>query len=193
MIIDINKTWNRYIRSDVNQMSKTTEWKSAQTQNAELMNQIPKGVKRVLDLGCGDGWTTNELIRRGYEVQGITVNPLEIEHAKRVYGIELWLQDAHYMDLLADASYDCVYAREVIEHLVAPFIGLCEINRVLAMGGHLLAHLPNAGWIREDSHYSCMDESQMKEMLRKTLFTVVSIGTTPVGQWYLARKTGSVT
>jgi SAM-dependent methyltransferase len=191
--MSIEKSWHRYVHNDVNGYSATTQWKSAQIQNAELMDNIPKGVKRVLDLGCGDGWGCNELKRRGYEVLGITVNPKEYEHAKRVYNADVCVKDAHDLEGIEDRRFDCVYCRECIEHLVAPFIGLCEINRVLIMGGYLLAHLPNQSWMHDNSHYSCMDEAQFREMLRKTLFTALSSGTTPSGYFVLAQKTGSVT
>jgi SAM-dependent methyltransferase len=188
----ILESWKRYVHNEVNEFSKTTEWRSAQVQNAELMDLIPAGVKYVLDLGAGDGWTTNELIRRGYIAKGVTINPKEAEHAKRVYGVELLVEDAHALDSLRDKAFDCVYCRECLEHCVAPFLVMCEINRVLVSGGYALIHMPNATWIREDSHHNVYDEAQMRELLRKTLFEVTSIGTTAVGMFYLAHKVGEV-
>jgi ubiquinone/menaquinone biosynthesis C-methylase UbiE len=44
---------------------------------------------------------------------------------------------------LPDASFDCVILSEVIEHLEAPQISICEAARVLRPGGRLFVTTPN--------------------------------------------------
>jgi SAM-dependent methyltransferase len=44
---------------------------------------------------------------------------------------------------LANESFDCVLMSEVIEHLEAPQISICEAVRVLRPGGRLLITTPN--------------------------------------------------
>ena len=179
--------WNRYVRPEVNQYSSTTEWTGAQAQHLQLMKAIPQGVKIVLDLGCGDGWSVHTLRGMSYIVEGVTINQQEVTFAKLKYDIDLHLQDMHDL-LFRNHSFDCVYCRECYEHAVAPYIVLCEINRVLVMNGYALIHVPNQDWVKEPSHFSVFNDAQMREMFRKCFFTVVNTGNTGVGQWYLGQK-----
>lgn len=41
-----------------------------------LINHIPAGVKRILDVGCGAGGLASELLARGFEVEGVSPSPL---------------------------------------------------------------------------------------------------------------------
>lgn len=42
------------------------------------------GGNRVLDLGCGEGWLSHELVKKGMDVTGFDLSPKLIEHAKKV-------------------------------------------------------------------------------------------------------------
>lgn len=52
------------------------------TNNAILAEIINRGPSKVLDLGCGEGWLTNELASINIDVLGIDVIPGFIKHAK---------------------------------------------------------------------------------------------------------------
>ena len=185
--MSIQDKWNRYVRSAANEYSATTEWADAQRQHIELMNYIPLGTIHVLDLGCGDGWSTKTLQQCGCDAVGVTINQAEVAHAKSKYNIDLYLQDMHDLQF-PDGRFDLVYCRECYEHSVAPYIALCEINRVLKLHGHTLIHVPSQRWIRENSHFSVLNDAQMREMFRKCFFNIVNTGLTNVGQWYLSEK-----
>ncbi len=185
---DFLAKWNRYTLPEVNEYSDTTAWVDAQSQHIELMPILPSGCLDVLDLGCGDGWSTNQLIKREKRATGVTVNPAEAVHAKKTYGLDLIVRDMHNLPF-DDGSFDGIYCRECFEHSVAPFIALCEMNRVLRAGGYVLINLPWEEWIREDSHYSVLTPSQMREMFFKCKFVVAKEGRTAKGHyWYLGRK-----
>lgn len=179
--------WNRYVHPEVNEFSATTQWESAQAQGLDLMQHIPSGVQRVLDLGCGDGWSVQTLRDKGFDATGVTINPREAEHAKGRYNLDLLVMDMHDLDL-ADHSFDCVYCRECFEHSVAPYLALCEINRVLRPKGLALVHVPGPDWIKFDAHFSVLNDAQMREMFRKCHFDVLATGDTVVGRWYLGEK-----
>ena len=100
--------------------------------------------------------------------------------------------DMHDMSL-PDRSFDGIYCRESYEHSVAPYIALCEMNRVLKLNGHVLINLPWEEWIREDSHFSVLTPAQMREMFFKCRFVVEREGRTACGHfWYLARKVAEI-
>ncbi len=184
--------WQRYVRVEANEYSARTEWTDAQAQHVELMAKLPAGCRDVLDLGCGDGWTTDRLRQLGKRAVGVTVTPAEAEHARTRYGLRQVVCDMHDLQL-PDGSFDAIYARESFEHAVAPFIALCEMNRVLRPGGHALLNVPWDDWIREDSHYSVLSPAQMREMFYKCRFVVEAEGRTALGHfWYLARKVAEI-
>jgi len=59
---------------------------SAQVRSVELLcSHLPSGVK-ILEVGCGFGSLTQDLLTSGYAVTGITPDPIQIEIAKLRYG-----------------------------------------------------------------------------------------------------------
>src|SRR6516164_2425848 len=46
-----------------------------------IMTLLPPPPARLLDVGCGTGWTSLFFARRGYEVVGVDIAPDMIHHA----------------------------------------------------------------------------------------------------------------
>jgi SAM-dependent methyltransferase len=101
-----------------------------------------RGVRRVLDLGCGNGRHVVHLAKAGFEMTGLDIS---------ISGLRLtrqWLSeeglDAH--TILADfrsplplrsASFDALLSTQVIHHALLAEVrhALAEIHRVLVPGG----------------------------------------------------------
>jgi SAM-dependent methyltransferase len=47
----------------------------------------PRPDERILDVGCGRGWTTHEIARRGAHALGLDLVPEHVEEAKRRFGL----------------------------------------------------------------------------------------------------------
>ena len=58
---------------------------------AQLIHFLPPPPARVLDLGCGSGWTSEIMARCGYEVLGVDVAPAMIEIANKRVQADLTL------------------------------------------------------------------------------------------------------
>ncbi len=111
-----------------------------------LLARVRPG-ERVLDVGCGDGLLTDELARAGAQVVGIDVAERALQRAAQrasMHGraLDLRLVDAEEPLPLADASFDVVWAGEVIEHVVDTAAWLSELRRVLRSQGRLLLTTP---------------------------------------------------
>ena len=104
------------------------------------------GDERVLDVGCGEGAFAAELARAGARVVGVDVAEEPLRRARALHPtLELQLVDADGAWQLEDASFDVVWAGEVIEHVLDTAAWLSEIRRKLRSGGRLLLSTPAHG------------------------------------------------
>jgi 2-polyprenyl-3-methyl-5-hydroxy-6-metoxy-1,4-benzoquinol methylase len=110
-----------------------------------LVDRVAPG-ERVLDVGCGEGRFTVELARAGAHVVGLDVAQEPLRRARgRHPELDLRLAPAEGPWELDDASFDAVWAGEVIEHVADTAGWLSEVRRVLRPGGRLLLSTPAHG------------------------------------------------
>jgi 2-polyprenyl-3-methyl-5-hydroxy-6-metoxy-1,4-benzoquinol methylase len=110
-----------------------------------LLKRIQAG-ERVLDVGCGEGRFAAELARAGAHVVGIDVDEEPLRRARaRTPELEPALVEADGRWPLQDASFDVVWAGEVIEHVADTQGWLSELRRVLRSRGRLLLSTPAHG------------------------------------------------
>ena len=73
------------------------------TEFALVLMLLPKPPLKILDLGCGTGWTSFFLAKCGYDVIGVDLSPLAIYHAnikKRKTGLtNIKFEEGNYEDL----------------------------------------------------------------------------------------------
>jgi 2-polyprenyl-3-methyl-5-hydroxy-6-metoxy-1,4-benzoquinol methylase len=110
-----------------------------------LLDHVRAG-ERVLDVGCGEGRFASELARAGTEVVGIDIAEEPLRRARLRYPeLDLRHVQATGEWPLPDASFDAVWAGEVIEHVADTAGWLSEVRRVLRSGGSLLLSTPDHG------------------------------------------------
>jgi 2-polyprenyl-3-methyl-5-hydroxy-6-metoxy-1,4-benzoquinol methylase len=114
-----------------------------------LLDHIDAG-ERVLDVGCGEGRFAAELARAGADVVGLDVaaEPLRRTRERHPELVDLRHVPAAGVWPLEDASFDVVWAGEVIEHVADTAGWLSEVRRVLRSGGVLLLSTPDHGRLR---------------------------------------------
>lgn len=108
----------------------------------------------VLDYGCGDGETSQQLLADGARhVYGLDLSDKAIEIARRrgLRNASFEVGDAHHLPW-ADQSFDVVVGRAILHHLDLP-VAMRELARVLRPGGDLffvepLYHNPLAALFR---------------------------------------------
>ena len=110
-----------------------------------LLEHVRAG-ERVLDVGCGEGRFTAELAEAGVQAVGVDVAREPLRRAGARYA-ELDLRAIPLAGTwpLEDASFDAVWAGEVIEHVADTAGWLSEVRRVLRPGGRLLLSTPDYG------------------------------------------------
>src|SRR5258705_7800203 len=96
----------------------------------------------ALDVGCGTGFLSLELARRGHRVTGVDFAPQMLAEARRKAASEQSLAvrfeegDAEALQF-SDASFDLVITRHVLWTLPHPEAAIDEWMRVLRPGGRL--------------------------------------------------------
>lgn len=101
----------------------------------------------VLEYGCGDGWNTVVLARRGARVKALDISPELIEVARRrlaangvTEGVEFVVGSAHDLPL-PDESVDVVFGMAILHHLDLA-LSAREVRRVLRPGGRAIFQEP---------------------------------------------------
>ena len=120
-----------------------------QGERSEMLEFIPRGATRVLEVGCGAGRFGAEVKRRlGAEVWGIELEPgIARQAATRLD--EIWVGDAlEQIACLPSAHFDCVVFNDVLEHTVDPCRVLQDVRRTLTVDGVVVCSIPNVRYWR---------------------------------------------
>lgn len=110
----------------------------------DLIPLIPDDANCILEVGCAEGLTGNELKKKkGVFVAGIEFNQNAAEKARKVLD-DVITGDVESMDLpYATSFFDCVIFADVLEHLVNPLDALKNVNKVLKDNGSVVLSIPN--------------------------------------------------
>lgn len=120
--------------------------------------------RKVLDLGCGEGYGSKILSQQALQIAGIDIDAATIQSAQSKYGnqkIDFKVASATQLDF-PDQSFDTVVCFELIEHLSATDQNLClnEIKRVLKKDGQLIISTPNLENSKGDNPYHLKEFSK---------------------------------
>jgi SAM-dependent methyltransferase len=101
-----------------------------------LERDVPPGA-RVLDLGCGDGWTTAAFEGHGYRAVGLDVNGNRIRTARGRHPAVRFVAARAERLPFASGVLDAVFSFSVLQ-FTRRRVALAEVARVLKPGGRLV-------------------------------------------------------
>jgi 2-polyprenyl-3-methyl-5-hydroxy-6-metoxy-1,4-benzoquinol methylase len=111
-----------------------------------------RGVSRVCDLGCGNGFTAAQLGKLGYEVVGVDASQRLLDVAQAHYASDrVRFHRAQFEpDLAARVAgpFDLVISIDVIEHLYRPRTFVETAVPLLRPGGMLVVCTPYYGYLK---------------------------------------------
>jgi 2-polyprenyl-3-methyl-5-hydroxy-6-metoxy-1,4-benzoquinol methylase len=139
-------------------------------------------VRRICDLGCGNGYLAGRLAGLGYEVLGVDASPSGVELGRQHYPQVNFVRESINRGLaetLNAGEFDLIVSSDVIEHLYRPSDLLEAAAALLKPKGHLLVSTPYHGYLknltlsitgRMDVHFTALwDGGHIKFFSVKTL------------------------
>jgi trans-aconitate methyltransferase len=135
-------------------MSSSQTWDPAgYARNARFVSDLsapvvellaPRPGERILDLGCGDGALTKQLVERGCEVVGIDSSEAFVA-AARTLGVDARVMNA--ADLSFRDEFDAVFSNAVLHWIKDADPMLAGVFRALRPGGRFVAECGGAGCV----------------------------------------------
>ena len=134
-------------------------WEEAENPNScnyitPQLIQILKslGLKRVADLGSGNGSLCGTLCAEGFDTVGIEYDPqgfnISVKSYPSVKFYNLGVQDNPNLLLENESKFDAVVSTEVIEHLYSPHLLPTFSSSILKEGGYLIVSTPYHGYLK---------------------------------------------
>lgn len=130
----------------------------------------PKAGERILDLGCGDGVLTKQLLDFGCEVLGVDASPAMVE-AAQARGVRAQVMDGQ--DLAFHEEFDAVFSNAALHWMLQPDRVLRNIWNSLRPGGCFVAEFGGQGNLTQvliGLHGVLKDEGYDPESIRPWYF-----------------------
>lgn len=150
---------------------------------------LPPG--RLLEVGCGAGSFLDRMRKKGWQVEGIDIDPIASQSVWHNYGIPVRtgrIEENQY----EESSFDAVTMKHVIEHVHDPIRFLKDCLRVVKPGGRLVLVTPNSNsyghnrftsnWrgLEPPRHLYLFNENTLIDCIRKAGFTNIKAWPTRV-------------
>jgi 2-polyprenyl-3-methyl-5-hydroxy-6-metoxy-1,4-benzoquinol methylase len=112
----------------------------------------PEKNQNILDVGCGNGFLTKQLIKDNFNAYGTDASEMGIKIAKKTHPDRFYVQDINSEKLpeqLDGINFDTIISTEVIEHLYNPrlFIKFCY-NILKEQKGEIILSTPYHGYLK---------------------------------------------
>ncbi len=160
-----------------------------------VLDLLPPGSLRVLDLGCGPAVMAEALLERAYQVYGVDLSPRMVAYARTRMQNHWAALRCHFSTgnverlAFADDYFDATLSMGVLEYLLCYDRALAEIRRVLRPGGTAVLTVPNRVC---QYHVAAGAAGALREMAKKALGRPPAASRTFVTNrcvpWRLARQ-----
>jgi trans-aconitate methyltransferase len=104
----------------------------------------PQPGERVLDLGCGEGTLTQDILARGAEVVGVDSSEAQIA-AARARGLDARVMDGEALTF--DGEFDAVFSNAAMHWMTGADAVIAGVRRALKRPGRFVAELGGHGCV----------------------------------------------
>jgi 2-polyprenyl-3-methyl-5-hydroxy-6-metoxy-1,4-benzoquinol methylase len=109
-------------------------------------------VKRVLDIGSGNGILCSIISSKGYDVVGVEYDKNGVDIASKTHPqltfLNYGVQDDPDLLIQKVGTFDVVVSTEVIEHLFSPHLLPSYAYKTLNSGGYIILTTPYHGYLK---------------------------------------------
>ena len=98
--------------------------------------------KKILDVGCGEGFLAKLLMEKYNNVIGIDISEQAVELAQK-NGIKALLCDIENENLPFNETFDIIVLSEILEHLILPKDVIEKLKKYLNTDGYFIFSFPN--------------------------------------------------
>ncbi|MBN1618310.1 class I SAM-dependent methyltransferase [Candidatus Dojkabacteria bacterium] len=146
-----------------------------------VLNEIKDKSLKILEVGCGQGYLTYAISKKGFNIRGVDISENAIRLAKESFGDLYEVADVLKLSETSSKKYDVIIATELIEHLEHPDAFMNAFQKMLNPGGRLILTTPNKSlfgvnviWDTDlpPVHLWWFSENSMKIMAQKYGFDV---------------------
>jgi ubiquinone/menaquinone biosynthesis C-methylase UbiE len=132
-----------------------------------IMSLLPLPPARLLDFGCGTGWTSCFFAQRGYEVTGVDISSIAIQHAEASKN-KMGLKNLNYLvgdyeSISLEDSFDCAVFYHSLHHSEDYEAALKTAFRSLKSYGVCLTCEPGLGHARQKTSLQAVGKYQVTE------------------------------
>jgi len=108
----------------------------------------PQPCELILDVGCGDGVLTQQIVDAGARVIGLDASP-EMVEAARLRGVDAFVADAQTLDLAGQAlrfgQFDAAFSNAALHWMLDPKAVASGLYSVLKPGGRFAGEMGGIG------------------------------------------------
>lgn len=119
--------------------------------NEKLFESIPKGSKRILELGCANGKLGFAYKSKNNAVHwtGIDISSDALDKARSVLDevLQVNLNEISLLDIFTPNSFDTIVIGDLLEHLINPEKLISELFSLTSIDGKIVCCLPNMSHI----------------------------------------------
>ena len=139
---------------------------------------------RLLEVGAGNGSVLVEARRRGFQVRGVELNPIQAAFIRDQLGIPCFESLDEVRRDSEGELFDIIYHRDVLSHFFDPLEEFSAFNSLLADGGTVVFETGNLGDVDHKyfghyplfqlpDHLFFFSDRSIDELLRRTGFVRV--------------------
>jgi 2-polyprenyl-3-methyl-5-hydroxy-6-metoxy-1,4-benzoquinol methylase len=114
----------------------------------EMLQFVPIGCKKILEIGCSEG-KFGQLLKgtSNAEIWGVEMNESAAIAAKKNIDTVVYGDFFDIEGKLPSRYFDCIVCNDVIEHIFDPWLFLRKVTRLLSDEGYVVCSIPNVRYV----------------------------------------------
>lgn len=134
---------------------------------AAIRSLLPPPPARLLDLGCGTGWTSMFFAKMGYEVVGVDIAAdmircaRDLKQREGLDNIDFAVSD--YEHLRYESEFDCAVFFDALHHAVDESLAVKAAFKALKPGGVCVTSEPGKGHAHQPASLRAIEEFGVTE------------------------------